>query len=285
MSKEKITPCLWFNGKAKEAAEFYCAHLQNAHKVAESPLVIDIEVDGNRISCLEGGPYFTPNASISLTCVCSTTEEIDRIWNAFIDGGNVLMDIGTYPWSARYGWLNDRYGISWQFIVGDISESAQRITPSLLFTKEQYGRAEEAINYYTSLFPESHIKGIFRYTKEESPEEEGKIAHSEISLAGCTLMLLESAQSQTFTFNEGVSLMIHCADQAEIDYYWDNLTSDGRESMCGWLTDKFGVSWQVIPAVLSDIMQDPAKAPKAASAFMQMRKFEIDKLMQAIENI
>lgn len=278
-----ITPCLWFNAKAKEAAQFYFETLLNTKIIAESPMVVDIEVDGSRITCLDGGSMYTPNPSISLSYTCVDEGELNRVWNAFADEGQVLMEIGSYPWSARYGWVNDKYGVSWQLILSDRSESKQKITPALMFTREQYGRAEEAINFYTSVFQSSHIDGIYRYTADEAPDQEGKISHAEINLAGSKLMLLESALDHKFTFSEGVSLMIHCNSQSEIDHYWQKLTEGGKESMCGWLTDKFGVSWQVVPDLLTAIMQDPVKAPKAAQAFMQMRKIEIDKLLKAIE--
>ena len=94
-------------------------------------------------------------------------------------------------------------------------------------------------------------------------------------------MLMESAHPHPFTFSEGVSLTIHCDTQNEIDYYWEKLTESGEESMCGWLKDKFGVSWQIIPIILSKIMSDPAKAGKAAQAFMAMRKLNIEQIVQA----
>ena len=105
--------------------------------------------------------------------------------------------------------------------------------------------------------------------------------HAQISLDGNKLMLMDSAAPHTFTFSEGVSLTIYCETQQEIDHYWEKLTESGAESMCGWLRDKFGVSWQIIPTVLNKIMGDPKKAGKAAQAFMTMRKLNIEQIVQA----
>jgi predicted 3-demethylubiquinone-9 3-methyltransferase (glyoxalase superfamily) len=279
--KEKITPCLWFNKQAKDAGTFYSLQLKNTKIVAQSPIVTEIEVSGQHITLLDGGPMFQPNASISLFYVCDSEEEINRIWEAFTKDGLVLMPLDKYDWSEKYGWVNDKYGVSWQFWLGNIEEVGQRFTPSLLFTGNQYGRAEEAITHYSNIFKNPKQDGILRYGNNETPEEEGKVKHAQIALNGQKFMFIDSALPHNFTFSEGVSFTIHCETQEEIDYYWEKLTDCGEESMCGWLKDKFGVSWQVIPTILSNLMNDPAKAGKAAQAFMQMRKFDIEKLVQA----
>lgn len=278
--KKLVTPCLWFDGRAKEAAEFYSTNLPDTKIVAQSPIVTEIEISEHHFTLLDGGPMYQPNPSISFTYQIDTVEEIDKIWRAFKENGSVLMELDKYPWSERYGWLNDKFGISWQFIVGDLKQFGQKIIPALMFTQDKYGRAEEAINFYSTVFKEAKVDGIFRYEANNSPEEEGKIAHSQIELSGQKFQLLESIQSHQFTFSEGVSLIIHCANQAEIDYYWDKLTEGGEESMCGWLKDKFGVSWQVVPDALIEIMNDPNRAEKAVKAFMNMRKLNIQEILE-----
>lgn len=279
--KEKITPCLWFDNKAKEAGTFYCSHFADAKIVAQSPIVTEIEVSGQNITLLDGGPMYQPNASVSFFYVCDTEEEIDRIWEVFTKGGEILMPLDKYAWSEKYGWVNDKYGISWQFWLGKFEEVGQRITPSLLFTGKQYGRAEEAINHYSAIFKDPGQDGILRYGNNEAPEQEGKVKHAQVAFSGQKFMFMDSAQLHDFVFSEGVSFTIHCETQDEIDYYWKKLTENGEESMCGWLKDKFGVSWQAIPTILSKIMSDPDKAGKAAQAFMQMRKLDIERIVQA----
>jgi predicted 3-demethylubiquinone-9 3-methyltransferase (glyoxalase superfamily) len=280
--KEKITPCLWFNGQAKEAAALYCSVFANARITAQSPIVTSIDISGQSVTLLDGGPMYKPNASISFYYICEKTEELDRIWNAFSKGGQVMMPLDKYPWGEKYGWVTDKYGISWQLALGKLSDVGQWITPCLMFTGKQYGRAEEAIKHYSSIFKGSKVDGILRYGKNESPDKEGNVKHAQMTIHDQKLMLMESAQPHDFMFTEGVSLTIHCEDQQEIDYYWQKLTeSGGEESMCGWLKDKFGVSWQIIPTILNKIMSDPAKAGKAAQAFMAMRKLNIEQIVQA----
>jgi predicted 3-demethylubiquinone-9 3-methyltransferase (glyoxalase superfamily) len=279
--KEQITPCLWFDNQAAEAAALYCSVFTDAKIVAQSPIVTAINVSGQNFTLLDGGPMYKPNPSISFFYICETNEEIDRIWNAFSKEGMVMKPIGKYPWSEKYGLLTDKYGISWQLSLGKISDVGQKITPCLLFTGKQYGRTDEAIAHYSSIFKDPKVDGILRYTSNESPEQEGKVKHAQVVLNGQKFMLMESAQKRDFTFSEGVSLTIHCKTQEEIDYYWENLTESGQESMCGWLKDKFGVSWQIIPVILNEIMSDPSKAGKAAQAFMSMRKLNIEQIVQA----
>lgn len=279
--KEQITPCLWFDGQAKEAATLYCSVFAKAKIVAQSPIVTAINVSGQNFTLLDGGPMYKPNASISFYYICETADELDRIWKAFSKEGTVLMPLDQYPWGEKYGWINDKFGISWQFALGNINDVGQKITPCLLFTGRQYGRADEAIKHYSSVFKNVTVDGILRYGKNELPDEEGKIKHAQITLDGEKMMLMESAAPHNFTFTDGVSLTIHCETQEEVDYYWEKLTEGGAESMCGWLKDKFGVSWQIVPTVLNEIMGDPAKAGKAAQAFMSMRKLDIEQIVQA----
>ncbi len=280
--KEKITPCLWFNEQAKEAAALYCSVFANSRITEQSPLVIGIDVSGQSITLLDGGPKYKPNPSISFYYIGEKPEEIDRIWSVFSKGGKVMVPLDKYPWGEKYGWITDKYGISWQLALGKLSDVGQRITPCLMFTGKQYGRAEDAITFYTSIFEGSKVDGILRYGSNELPDKEGKVKHAQIIIHNQKFMLMESAQQHDFTFSEGVSLTVHCENQKEIDYYWQKLTEKGgEESMCGWLKDKFGVSWQIIPTILSKIMSDPAKAGKAAQAFMEMRKLNIEQIVQA----
>jgi len=279
--KEKITPCLWFNAQAKEAADLYCSVFAGAKITAQSPIVTAIDVAGQSITLLDGGPKYKPNPSISFYYICETESELENIWNAFSKEGTVMMPLDKYPWGEKYGWINDKFGISWQLALGKISDVGQKITPCLLFTGKQYGQADEAITLYSEIFEDTIIDGILRYGSAEQPDEEGKVKHAQMNLNGQKLMLMESAATDNFNFTEGVSLTIHCETQEEIDHYWEKLTESGEESMCGWLKDRFGVSWQIIPTILSSIMSDPAKAGKAAQAFMAMRKLNIEQIVQA----
>src|SRR6478752_10358786 len=148
--KKQITPCLWFDNQAKEAAELYCSVFEHSKITSQSPIVTEIEVTNQKFILLDGGPMYKPNPSISFYYICETVQELELIWQAFTKGGKIMMPLDTYPWSERYGWITDRFGISWQLAFGKISEVGQKITPCLLFTGKQYGQVDEAIKHYTS---------------------------------------------------------------------------------------------------------------------------------------
>lgn len=284
MSKNRkswITPCFWYDGEAEKAAAFYCENFKEARITAESPVAVEFEVSGQPFICLNGGPQFRPNPSISFYYICQTREEMDAVWKAFEKGGNVLMPIDRYPWGERYGWIQDKYGVSWQFVLDDMAETGQKIIPCLMFSGDQCGRAKEAMEHYSSVFREYELDDILRYKSNEPPNKEGTIKRARFALDGQKFMVMDSADPHDFGFDEGVSLTIYCDTQDEIDYYWGKLTEGGQESMCGWLKDRFGVSWQVIPAVLGEIMSDPNKAQKAAQVFMEMKKFDIEQVIRA----
>src|SRR6478609_1211021 len=179
--KEKITPCLWFNNQAKEAASLYCSVFEDAKITAQSSIVTGINVAGQSITLLDGGPMYTPNPSISFYYVCEKVQEFDRIWEAFSKEGTVMMPADKYPWSEKYGWITDKYGVSWQLGLGTLSDVGQKITPCLLFVGKQYGRAEEAITHYASIFKSTGVDSILRYGANELPDKEGKIKHARIS--------------------------------------------------------------------------------------------------------
>jgi predicted 3-demethylubiquinone-9 3-methyltransferase (glyoxalase superfamily) len=274
--KEKITPCLWFNGNSEEAANLYCSAFDNAKITARSPFVIGITLSGQSITLLDGGPKYQPNPSISFFYICETEKELERIWNSFTKEGTILMPLDNYPWSKKYGWVTDKFGVSWQISLGKLEDVGQKLTPCLMFTGKQCGRAEEALQYYSSVFKISKTDGILYNEKNKK-----LVQHAQFALLGQKFMVMDSEEDHKFNFSEGVSLTIHCETQDEIDYYWNTFTQGGQESMCGWLKDKFGVSWQIIPTVLDSLMSDPEKAGKAAKAFLAMRKLDIEQIVQA----
>lgn len=153
----------------------------------------------------------------------------------------------------------------------------QKITPFLWFDSQ----AEEAMNFYTSIFKDSKIGSVSRY----SPEGKGQsdtVMTASFTINGMEFIALNGGPQ--FRFNESISFVINCSNQEEVDYYWERLTSEGgQESMCGWLKDKFGVSWQVVPIQLSKLMSDPdkAKAGRVMQALLKMRKISISELEQA----
>lgn len=268
-------PCLWFDGEAKEAATFYCSVFKNSVIKSENPMVVIFELNGKKFMGLNGGPMFKVNPSISFFVHCKTIEETDEVYNKLAEGGEPMMAIGKYDWSERYGWIKDKFGITWQVMVS----TEEKISPSFLFTGDKFGKVEEAINFYTSVFNNSDVAKLQHYPNE-TPFA-GKVLFSEFNLNGYNLIAMDGPDEHIFTFNEAVSLVVDCKDQEEIDYYWNKLTKGGQESQCGWLKDKFGVSWQIVPVVLGQLMSDPEKGQRVMQVVMQSKKFDIEQLKQA----
>jgi len=278
--KNVIYPCLWFDGNAKAAADFYCSIFNRSKIIDDTPMVVRFEIEGRLIMGLNGGPMYKINPSISLFVTCETNEEIETIWNKLIEGGSAMMPLDEYPWSKKYGWVVDKFGMTWQLMLGELPADGQKIIPCFLFVGKEYGRAEEAIKQYTSIFPNSEIRRLEIYEAGE-PQLEGKLKFGDFTLQNELFAAMDGFGEHKFQFSEGLSLVVECETQDEIDTYWNKLTEGGSESQCGWLKDRFGVSWQIVPAILSKLMADPEKAPRVLQAFLKMKKFDIETLLKA----
>lgn len=275
-----IYPCLWLSGNAKQAAVFYTETFPQTRILSDTPFVTMFEVLGQKMMGLNADPIFSPNPSISFFVTLEDKALLSQVWDKLSENGKIMMPLGEYPWSKWYGWVEDSFGVSWQLSLGDLTEIGQAVCPCLMFTKTQAGKAEQAIRQYTKIFPDAQMLGIARYTEEE-PEETGNIKHAQFHLARQVFMAMDSSLVHEFSFNEGISLVVPCETQAEIDYYWEQLSAGGSEGQCGWLKDAYGVSWQIVPTVLNLLMSDPHRAPRVAQAFMKMKKFVIADLLAA----
>jgi predicted 3-demethylubiquinone-9 3-methyltransferase (glyoxalase superfamily) len=280
MKSNNIYPCLWFDGKAKEAADFYCSVFNNSVITYENQMVVIFESSGQKFMCLNGGPEFTFNPSVSFYVSCETEEEISRLWKNLIEGGSELMPLDKYDWSKKYVWLQDKFGVNWQLSFGGMEKTGHKFSPVLMFTEKQAGKAEEAIHFYTSVFEGSDITGILKYIKDDN-DIEGTVKHAEFTLGRHVFMAMDSSFMHQFSFNEAISFVVDCETQEEIDYFWDKLTEGGEEVQCGWLKDKFGVSWQIVPAILFKLLSDPSRSERVTQAFLQMKKFDLEKLIKA----
>ncbi len=279
--KHSIYPCLWFDGQAKAAADFYCSIFKNSKITSDNPMVVNFELEGKKVMGLNGGPMYKINPAISFFVTCTSNEEIELTWKKLSDGGSAMMALDKYPWSEKYGWVKDKFGMTWQLMLGEIPKGMPKINPSFLFSNKQFGKAVEAIKFYTSVFPNSKSHELQLYGKD-APQGEGNLMFGHFNLGGETFSAMDGPGNHEFDFNEGFSLIVSCDTQEEINRYWDVLTKDGgKESMCGWLKDRFGVSWQIIPSNLGKLMSDPQKGQKVVEAFLKMKKFDI----KTLENV
>jgi predicted 3-demethylubiquinone-9 3-methyltransferase (glyoxalase superfamily) len=283
---QKITPFLWFDGDAEEAMTTWVPLFENAEILnrtsvedgrpggGESLMMGTIRLAGFEIMLLNGGPDHAITPAISFMVSCESIDQVDRLWEALSPGGEVLMPLDTYPFSERYGWLQDRFGVSWQLMH---TGTPQSITPCLLFVGDQFGRAEEAMTLYTSLFDDARIGEVSR-------DERGAINYGPFTLAGQDFVTMESDEQHEFTFTEGTSLFVSCTSQEEVDHFWNALTANGGQpSVCGWLKDPFGVSWQIVSTALMELMSDPdpEKSQRVTQAMLQMTKIDVAGLENA----
>ncbi|MEI6408303.1 MAG: VOC family protein, partial [Bacteroidota bacterium] len=186
--RQTITPFLWFDKEAEEATLFYTSLFSNSkvHSIMRNGDVVfttGFTLAGQFFAALNGGPMYKINPSISLYTICESEAEIDVLWEKLIDGGSALMPLGAYPWNAKYGWLQDRYGLNWQLTLGKVAEMGQKITPALMFTGAQHGKAESAINFYSGIFKHPYTKLLSRYAAG-GQDPEGTINHAQFSLDG-----------------------------------------------------------------------------------------------------
>lgn len=299
MDHQPIVPCLWLDEQAEQAADFYVETFPEGRVTAVSHypesfdnpggkprgsvLTVELEVAGQRFTALNGGPQFVISPSISFFVHVDDAAEADRTFWTLADGGEVLMPLDAYPWSERYGWVKDRFGVSWQVIAGRREQGRAIIAPCLMFTGAQHGRAEEAMQTYVAIFPHGHIGILERYEVGEGPE--GTVKHGRFVIAGQEMIAMDSHIDHGMTFNEAISLQIMCEDQEEVDHYWAALSEGGEQDPCGWLKDRFGVSWQVVPAGIAGWMtsEDAAARDRAFQAMLAMSKLDIAVLQAAFD--
>jgi predicted 3-demethylubiquinone-9 3-methyltransferase (glyoxalase superfamily) len=289
-----ITPHLWYDKEAVEAAELYVSVLPDSkiHDVStiyDTPSgdtdIVSFELCGQPFMAISAGPLFRFTPSISFLVSCASNEEVDELWGRLSEGGDALMPLDSYPFSERYGWTSDRYGLSWQIMHTGGRDVTQRITPTLMYVGDVAGSAEEAITFYASVFPNSKVGDIDRYGKDEEPDKEGTVRHAGFTINGYQLAAMDSAREHDFGFNEAISLMVYCDDQAEIDRFWEALSAVPESEQCGWLKDRFGVSWQIVPVAMDEMMANGTKEQiaRVTQAFLPMKKLDIAALRKAYE--
>jgi len=308
--KQKIIPHLWFDKEAQEAARFYASvfgddsglnHVTELYGTPSGTIeVVLFTLWGYRLMAISAGPLFKFNPSISFMVnfdpsrISDAKQRIDAVWDQLAEAGRILMPIGKYPFSERYGWVEDKYGLSWQLILTNPGgEERPPVIPSLLFVGALCGKAEEATDFYLSVFrggpskePDKTKRGIIaRYPKGMEPDRQGTIMFTDFNLHGGWFAAMDSAQEHAFGFNEAISLMVNCETQEEIDYFWEALSAVPESEQCGWLKDQYGVSWQIVPTAMDEMMNRGTREQidRVTQAFLGMKKFDIAELRQAFE--
>jgi predicted 3-demethylubiquinone-9 3-methyltransferase (glyoxalase superfamily) len=294
-----ITPNLWFDKNAEEAVNFYTSLFPNSkinstsrfgkegfehHQMPEGTVMtMSFELNGQNFLALNGGPIFKFNESVSFFVYCDSNEEIENLYEKLSEGGNINMPLDKYDWSEKYAWVKDKFGISWQLDINKMN-SPKKIVPALLFVNDKFSMVKDAANHYTKIFPNSKI--IFEFPNPPIGNIPGEtLAFAQFSLNGNLFNAMSGQGQHNFDFNEAISFIINCESQEEVNYYWEKLTEGGSESMCGWLKDKFGVSWQVVPTEMFKYINgnDKEKSSRAMNAMFQMKKLNLDLFKKAYE--
>jgi predicted 3-demethylubiquinone-9 3-methyltransferase (glyoxalase superfamily) len=304
---QKITPSLWFDMNCEEAMNFYVSVFPRSSIVSvkrypdgmsEGPmqgmagkvLTGVFELDGFRFQALDGGPIFKINPAISFMVNFDPSQnpnasgDLDALWSKLAEGGTVRMEKQEYPFSKQYGWVEDRFGVNWQLILTDPSgEPRPMIIPSLSFTQKSYAKAEEAARFYVSIFKNSKMGMIAKYPAEMPGGTEGTVMFEDFTLEEQWFAAMDAFGEHEFFFNEAVSFSVETADQAETDYLFEKLSAVSESEQCGWLKDKYGVSWQIVPKRMGELLgsSDEEKSKKALSAMLQMKKIDIAALETA----
>ncbi len=294
-----ITPFLWFDDNAEEAVAFYTSifshevgsktgsavHYSDASANASgrpkgSVMTVPFELAGQKFTALNGGPVFKFTQAVSFFVQCETENEINKLWEKLSeDSPKIFWPLKEYPFSKKYGWVTDKFGVSWQL---NLTHSPLKISPFLMFDGAQWGKAQEAMDFYASIFDDSKIDRVWRYGPENK-KCEGLIVHSDFTLSGQEFMAMDSGLPNNINFNEAISFVVHCETQDEVDYYWDKLSAVPESEQCGWLKDRFGVSWQIVPNSLGKFLSDPVKAQRVMQAILQMKKIDIAELKGAYD--
>lgn len=299
-SRSPIAPCLWFDNEAESAADFYTDVFPDSRVTAiarypesfdnpggkprGSVMTVELDLAGTTFTALNGGPQFTINPTISFFVRTDDVATADHIATTLGDGGSYLMELGEYPWSPRYAWVQDRFGVSWQVMAAPEARKPIAIFPCLMFAGEAHGHAEEALRHYAGMFPGGSVEALERYTEEDGGSRDS-VKHGRISLEGHPLVAMDSHLEHDARFNEAVSLQIYCRDQDEIDHFWSALCEGGDEGPCGWLHDRFGVSWQVVPTSFVEMIEagdgGGVGYERAFEAMLEMKKLDIAALEAA----
>ncbi len=307
---QKIVPHLWFNKEATEAAHFYVSAFASIHspqatgnsEVTHTTLIrntpsgdcdsVAFRLAGYEFMGISAGPYFDINPSISFMLNFDPSrdpkalEHLDALWKILSEGGEPLMPLQEYPFSKRYGWIKDRFGVTWQLILmNPAGEPRPFIMPSLMFTGDKTGNAGEAMDFWVSVFHNARRGVTALYPEGAAPEKDAKIMFADFMLEGQWFAAMDSGRMHKFGFNEGISLLVQCEDQKEIDTYWEKLSAFPESEQCGWIKDKYGVSWQISAVAMNEVMQsgDQGKIDRVTQAFLKMKKFDLAALKKAAE--
>ena len=307
---QRIVPSIWYPGTAEEAGATYARILPHTtstvasrypldgllefqEPLAGQPLTVSVDVWGTPLTLINAGDEFRPTSAISFILnfdpilFGGATPEaeqaaraaLDSAWAELAGSGTVHLELGEYPFSAHYGWVEDRFGVHWQLFLSDpAGDPRPFVIPSLTLSGEVQDRAAEASDFYVSILRElpegAAIGQRHPYGVATGPAGPDALAFGEFRVGHQWIAVADAGIDRYGEFTPGVSLEIRCDDQAEIDRLWHALSAVPEAEQCGWLTDRYGVSWQVVPRAMDELMD----RPHAFEHLMSMKRIVIDDL-------
>lgn len=306
MGQQRITPHIWCHGNAEEVGAFYASVFPNTRWKFESrypetglldfqepfagrPLTVSVDIGGYRLMLINAGDEFTPGPSLSFMLnfdpfmfggdETAARASLGNIWRELAEGGKELMPLGEYPFSKRYGWVQDRFGVNWQLMLTDpAGDPRPFVIPALMFDGKAQGSAAHAADTYVALFAGTpggaEVGHRMPYGEPTGKASAEALAFGEFRIGDQWFMASDNGSGVDFGFDPGVSLEVTCDDQAEIDRLWEALSSEPHAEQCGWAQDRFGVSWQIVPADMERLLQRNG----AYGKLMRMKKIVIDEL-------
>ncbi|MDC7241753.1 MAG: VOC family protein [Spirochaetales bacterium] len=302
---QSLYPRLWFDKDAIPAVDFYCSLFPESEIISRNALydtpagvcdLVSFRLWGQRFNGLSAdtGIHFSPSTSLLISCdplYFSDTSDplkaartfLKKLWRELGHGGKVLIKLGRYDFSPLYGWIQDRYGLSWQLLITrEGAASRPPIMPALINTGKNYGKAAEAAAFYRSVFPGSGTGRLVLYPADRGRNKKGTVMFSDSRIGEQWMAILDGGMEKEHPFTEAVSFVIPCADQTQIDYYWKKLSAFPEAEGQGRLKDRFGLFWQVVPEELFSLMHKGDESQKRAltEAVLGMKKIDVDKLQR-----
>lgn len=298
---QRIIPNLWFDTQAVEAAEFYTSVFPESKLMFKSVIrdtpsgdcdLVSFTIWNKEFMAISAGPLFQFNPSVSFIVNFdpllfngsedAALQALNFVWGNLVEGGQALMEIGSYSFSQRYGWVQDKYGVSWQLMLTDPKgEPRPSIIPALMFAGPKAGNAEKAINFYLSVFKDAQAGTLHRYPADSPSDKKGTVMFADFKLEDTWFAAMDSGYEHGFDFNEAISFMIPCKDQEELDDYWAKISAVPEAEQCGWCKDKFGLSWQISSEEIETIFRrgSQEEMDRITQKLMPMKKIDISALL------
>ncbi|MFV8313217.1 VOC family protein [Aerococcus viridans] len=282
---------LCFNNQAEEAVKYYTEVFSQSEITREihypmakgEAVAYDFTIENQAFAAFNGDSDFKMNPSFSLMISLDTAEEVDTLYAKLAKGGKDLMPLDAYPFSDRYAWVEDQFGLSWQIMLAPDVPKNYKIRVSLLFAGQYCGQAEQALKDYAAIFQMAAPGHINYYQEGEAQDARAKVNYAELNVGDQQLVFMDHGFGSDEEFSEAISFQIIAGAQSEVDYYWEKLSADEKAERMGWLKDSHGISWQVVPQAYLQIMETANEEQKkrVLDALFKMKKMDVARLENA----